>query len=129
MIALLVAPLLACAEGPALISAGTPAPIVEVAPAPKTARPTPTVTPGERAAWTEVDGIIHVNNRLCAVSHSPLAPDQLGTFTSTVAYHGSDTRFSGRKLVFNQCCAMCRERFVSNWEADAEQILRFHGLK
>lgn len=85
-------------------------------------------TTGEVADY-RVDGeTVYVGNRLCAVSRSPLDPSTLGQFTSTVTYEGSDPRFVGKELVFNQCCEMCIERFPAMWAQDAEAILRFHGL-
>jgi hypothetical protein len=83
---------------------------------------------GETAHWTVEGGEVHVNNRLCAVSHSPLDPAKLDAYVSRVAYAGEDLRFAGKTLVFNQCCEMCVERFPKMWREDPDGILRFHGL-
>lgn len=83
---------------------------------------------GETAHWTVEGAEVHVNNRLCAVSHSPLDAAKLGAYPSRVAYEGNDPRFVGKTLVFNQCCEMCVERFPKMWAKDPDAILRFHGL-
>lgn len=116
MLALLLSSL-ACA-GSSPVEATSRTPIEEQAP----------VTRGETAAYTVEGDVVRVNNTRCAVSRSPLDPVKLDAFTSTVAYEGADPRFRGKKMVFNQCCAMCNERFPALWAADPDGILRYHGL-
>ena len=107
--------------------ASTSTPVTEVPPA---AAPAAFVAlkAGEPAAWTEEAGVIRVNNRLCAVSHSPLDPAKLSAYTSTVDYTGTDPRVQGKRMVFNQCCEMCIEKFPAMWASDPDAVLQFHGL-
>lgn len=83
---------------------------------------------GEQARWTVEGDTVHVNNHLCAVSHSPLDVKKLDKFQSRVAYTGDDPRFKGKEMVFNQCCAMCIQSFPGQWEDGSEAVLKFHGL-
>ncbi len=117
MLPILFALMLGCAEN-ARSEPASPAVSASTSPAQR----------GETAAWTVEGTVVHVNNHLCAVSHSPLDPQKLDAFASTVAYSGPDPRFAGKTLVFNQCCEMCIERFPAMWMKDPDAILRFHGL-
>ena len=77
----------------------------------------------------EVSGdVVHVNNRECAMSDSPIAEKDLGRFESRVTYDGPIERFQGKTLVFNQCCANCLESFPKKWAAERDQIMQKFGL-
>lgn len=84
---------------------------------------------GEVAQYEIIGDTVYVHNRLCAVSHSPLAEDKLGKFVSKVAYQGDDPRFKGKQMVFNQCCKMCIKSFPTMWAEDPDSVLAFHGLQ
>ena len=101
---------------------------VPAIPPSETSAPEESAARGETAHWTVEGAEVHVNNRLCAVSHSPLDPAKLDAYVSHVAYTGDDRRFAGKTLVFNQCCEMCIERFPKMWAKDPDAVLRFHGL-
>lgn len=83
---------------------------------------------GERAPFEVQGDVVKVNNRLCAVSHSPMAENTLGQFVSRVKYDGSNPKFAGKSLEFNQCCGMCIEKFPSMWAQNRDGIMKFHGL-
>lgn len=85
-------------------------------------------TEGERAPFEVQGDVVKVNNRLCAVSHSPMAENTLGQFVSRVKYEGSNPKFAGKSLEFNQCCGMCIEKFPSMWAQNRDVIMKFHGL-
>ena len=88
-------------------------------------RPTPQ---GEVAPY-EIDGVVvRVNNRICAVSRTPMGEETLGQYVSRVRYDGPDPRFAGKTLEFNQCCPMCLDQFPQLWAEHRDEILRFHGL-
>ena len=72
--------------------------------------------------------VVHVNNRECAMSDSPIAEKDLGRFESRVTYDGPIERFQGKTLVFNQCCANCIESFPKKWAAERDQIMQKFGL-
>lgn len=83
---------------------------------------------GERAPW-RIDGDrVLVNNRVCAVSRTPMPEAGLGTYVSEVAYEGPIQVFRGKRMVFNQCCGMCVESFPTLWAAKRDEIMKFHGL-
>jgi len=89
--------------------------------------------PGEPAIAAdvgyEVSGdLVYVNNRECAMSDSPIAEKDLGRFESRVTYDGPIEEFSGKTLVFNQCCAKCIESFPEKWAAERDQIMQKFGL-
>lgn len=84
---------------------------------------------GEKAPYRIEGDVVKVNNRLCAVSHSPMAENTLGQFVSRVKYDGPDQRFAGKTLEFNQCCGMCIEKFPSLWAANRDGVMKFHGLQ
>ncbi len=83
---------------------------------------------GEKAPYRIEGDVVYVNNRLCAVSHSPLNPHKLSQFVSRVKYDGPAKDFRGKTLVFNQCCDMCIGKFPSMWTQERDTIMRFHGL-
>jgi len=82
----------------------------------------------ERSPVTVEGDVVHVNNSICAVSRSQMAPETLGQFVSRVEYQGEDPRFRGRVFEFNQCCGGCVERFPSMWAERADEILAYHGV-
>lgn len=86
-------------------------------------------TEGERSPFEVQGDVVKVNNRLCAVSHSPMAENTLGQFVSRVKYEGSNPKFAGKSLEFNQCCGMCIEKFPSMWAQNRDGIMKFHGLE
>lgn len=91
--------------------------------------PTGDAPPAAERAPVAVDGnVVHVNNTICAVSRSEMAPEALGQFVSRVEYTGDDPRFRGRVFEFNQCCGGCVERFPSMWAERADEILAYHGV-
>jgi|TARA_R110000868_G_scaffold308808_1_gene570251 hypothetical protein len=57
-----------------------------------------------------------------------MAEKDLGTFVSKVVYDGPDERYAGKTLVFNQCCAMCVEKFPEKWGMERDAIMHEHGL-
>lgn len=73
-------------------------------------------------------GIVKVNNEICAVSRSRMAPDTLGRHVSRVPYRGADPRFQGTVFEFNQCCGGCVEKFPSMFAARPDEILAYHGV-
>lgn len=83
---------------------------------------------GEKADYV-VDGeTVYINNRLCAVSHSRLDPQNLDEYTSRVRYDGPFEAFKGKTLVFNQCCDMCIKKFPNMWRESRDEILKYHGI-
>lgn len=83
---------------------------------------------GERAPY-HIDGDrVLVNNRICAVSRTPMPVDSLGTYVSEVEYDGPIEQFRGKRLVFNQCCEMCVKSFPAQWASGRDEIMKFHGL-
>jgi len=95
----------------------------------QTARVTEKVSVGEKSPFEIKGDIVQVNNQYCAASHSWMKKEDLGKWTNTVEYKGSNPKFKGKKLVFNQCCGMCLERFPPMWEKDQDGIMKFHGLE
>lgn len=83
---------------------------------------------GEQAPYRVEGDTVFVNNRICAVSHSPLDPHNLDRFVSRVKYNGPIAKFKGKTLLFNQCCEMCIQNFPSLWKSERDAVLRFHGL-
>ena len=83
---------------------------------------------GELAPYRIEGDVVYVNNRICAVSHSPLREGQLDRYQSRVVYDGPDPRFRGKTLVFNQCCPMCIQTFPELWRQHRDRIMRYHGL-
>ncbi len=76
-----------------------------------------------------IDGdVVHVNNRKCAMSGSPLAENNLEEFQSRVQYDGPVEEFKGKTLVFNQCCNMCIKNFPGKWATERDAIMQEHGL-
>lgn len=84
---------------------------------------------GEKAPYEIKGDTILVNNQYCAVSHSKMGKEDLGKWTNTVEYKGDNPQFKDKKLVFNQCCDGCLQRFPQMWGAEQEQIMKFHGLE
>lgn len=84
---------------------------------------------GERAPVVVEGDVVHVNNRLCGVSRSPMGEATLGQFVSRVQYTGSDPRYRGRTFTFNQCCGGCLQKFPELWAERADEILAFHGVE
>lgn len=83
---------------------------------------------GEKVTPTIEGNLIKVNNRLCAVSRTPMDEKTLGMFTGQVAYKGTDPRFQGKIFEFNYCCEMCQNMFPQKFKKDPDSILRYHGL-
>lgn len=87
---------------------------------------------GEKVTPMVMGKMVHVNNRICASSHTPMTEGSLGQFTSQVVYEGSDPRyakFKGKTLIFNQCCTDCITKFKAQWKDNPEAIMQFHGLR
>lgn len=84
---------------------------------------------GEKASFVIKDDTVQVNNRYCAFSRTKMSEKDLGKWTNTVEYTGPNKKFNGKKLVFNQCCGGCVSKFPTMWQADAEEVLRYHGLQ
>lgn len=85
-------------------------------------------TESTRAGYDVSGDIVHVNNRQCAMSDSPIAAKDLGRFESRVQYDGPIERFRGKTLVFNQCCPNCIKSFPAKWAKDRDQIMDRFGL-
>lgn len=83
---------------------------------------------GETAPYVIEGDVVKVNNRICAVSRSPMGDETLGQHVSRVRYDGPDSRFAGKTLEFNQCCPMCLDRFPQIWAERRDEIMRYHGL-
>lgn len=83
---------------------------------------------GEKAIPTVEANLIKVNNKLCAVSRTPMDESTLGTFKGQVAYEGSNSKYRGKTFEFNYCCGMCQNMFPDKFKQDPDAILRFHGL-
>lgn len=83
---------------------------------------------GETARYVVDGDTVLVNNELCGVSRTRMGPETLGKFVSRVTYSGPNEEFRGKTLLFNQCCAMCLDRFPKRWADDPDEILAFHGL-
>ena len=113
-------------------AAAAPVP-TPIEPAPVAAAPAAPTAPagkqGERAPFEIVGDVVHVNNTLCGVSRTPMGPETLGKFVSRVDYSGDDPRFKGKSLEFNQCCAMCLEKFPQLYAQDPAAVMAFHGLE
>jgi hypothetical protein len=84
---------------------------------------------GEKAPYVIQGDTVNVNNQYCAATHSLMDKKGLGEWTNTVEYKGTNPKFKGKKLVFNQCCGMCIQRFPGMWEKEQEKIMKFHGLE
>ncbi|MBI2608425.1 MAG: hypothetical protein HYW47_02370 [Deltaproteobacteria bacterium] len=84
---------------------------------------------GEKAPYEIKGETVSVNNQYCAVSHSKMEKEDLGKWTNTVEYKGDNPQFKGKKLVFNQCCGGCIQRFPQMWSDEQDQIMQFHGLE
>lgn len=86
---------------------------------------------GEKVTPMFMGTMMHVNNKICASSHTPMVENDIGKFTSTVVYSGSNPKFikfKGKTLIFNQCCSDCIEKFKTQWKENPEAIMEFHGL-
>lgn len=88
----------------------------------------PDFSGGEEAPYEIKGGVVYVNNAICAVSHSKIAREDRGKYTNRVTYNGPAKKFSGKTLVFNQCCPACVERFAQFWKKYQQQIMDYHGL-
>lgn len=86
------------------------------------------VSVGDPSAYTVEGDVVHVNNKVCAMSRSPMDEKDLGKWTSQVTYTGKHKHLDGKTLVFNQCCAMCVSQFGDKWKNESEDILKYHGL-
>ena len=87
---------------------------------------------GEVVTPMIMGNMVHVNNKICASSHTVMAEQDIGKFTSRVTYEGPDPKYGklkGKTLVFNQCCTDCIKRFKTQWKENPEAIMEFHGLK
>ncbi len=112
--------LAACNPAPApsasALRAGSAAPVRDVG------------EPAEMARYEVQGDTVMVNNTICAYSRSPIGTELLGQYQSRVRYEGPIAAFRGKTLVFNQCCPMCVDAFGEKWEAERDQIMKFHGL-
>lgn len=72
---------------------------------------------------------IMVHNKSCAESGSALKEEDLGKWTSEVAYTGTNPKFQGKKFIFNQCCDQCNKTFQERWPAQQDDILKQYGIQ
>ena len=87
---------------------------------------------GEKVTPMDMGNMVHVNNKICASSHTRMDAKDVGKFTSKVVYRGSDPKYAkykGKKLIFNQCCTDCIIKFKTQWKENPEAIMEYHGLK
>lgn len=96
--------------------------------APQLAPRAPDARAAEMAPFAVEGDVVRVNNSICAVSRSAMAPETLGQFVSRVEYRGGDPRFRGKVFEFNQCCGGCVQRFPQMWAERADEILAYHGV-
>ncbi len=89
---------------------------------------TDTVSIGEKAPYKIKGDTVIVNNQICAVSGSSMKKEDLEKWTNIVIYNGNNKKFNGKKLVFNQCCEGCVQKFPPMWQEKSEEIVKFHGL-
>ncbi|HKY64007.1 MAG TPA: hypothetical protein VJR29_11355 [bacterium] len=83
---------------------------------------------GEKAVPTIEGNLIKANNKLCAVSRTPMNEKILGAFKGQVNYEGGNPKYKGKTFEFNYCCGMCQAKFPDMFKADPDGILKFHGL-
>lgn len=113
-------------------AADAPAPTADEASAPQmNAAALPSAgaqTAAEQSPFVIEGDVVRVNNSICAVSRSQMAPETLGQFVSRVTYDGSNAKFRGKTFEFNQCCGGCVEKFPTQWAKDPDAILAYHGV-
>jgi hypothetical protein len=110
------------APSPASLALGTPAAVTASATSGGINQP------AELAPYEIQGDVVLVNNRICAMSLSPMQEAQLGTHVTRVVYEGPLEKFHGKTLVFNQCCPMCVTEFPKKWAEERDQIMLYHGL-
>ncbi len=91
-------------------------------------RPSVSAVQGEIATPSFEGDLIKVNNRLCAVSRTPMDEKTLGAFKGQVAYEGTNPKYQGKIFEFNYCCGMCQKTFPDRFKRNPDEILSFHGL-
>ncbi len=80
------------------------------------------VKQGEEASIAIEGNLVKVNNKLCAVSRTPMSEESLGKFTGRVTYYGANQKFHGKIFEFNYCCAMCQKSFPKMFLVHSDRI-------